>query len=498
MIAPAGIIIAWPSSAASIPAGWSRVAALNGRYLRGAASPGATGGSANHNHGFASHSHLIDPDAPLHGHDISGTSDAASLTVGSASLNAQPASSHAHTSGNMSAQTVICATEVLTSSDAANDPSYLSVIWIQSDGSSGIPTGAIAWSATVPSGWSAQAPSRFLKGAAAGADGGSLAGSDSHSHAIADHTHAAPHDDNHTSLSSLWDPGGNAHGVSYYGEHVAVYYIGGHHHTWTWIPSTATTTTSSSTASSITALPPYLHLYAIRNDTGAPDLSPGIIAAWIGSPASIPAGWRICNGASGTYDLTGKIIRAASAPGDIGTTGGSASNHAHTFTHAAHDYPHTETTSTSGVADNGVTTDQNSGAAMAWLHSHGPGSLAASDASPIPHFLPASTTSASTDNIPPYYDVVFIMYWPEHLTAANNIYGQRFRSFEGAGGIAFERQDIRGGDWSALISPSALAGYKAPDLECLPDGRLHIACLSSAGAMAHAYSSDDGESWSLI
>lgn len=52
---PAGAIVFWLGTAASIPAGWEEVTALRSRFPRGMASggtPSATGGNATHGHGI--------------------------------------------------------------------------------------------------------------------------------------------------------------------------------------------------------------------------------------------------------------------------------------------------------------------------------------------------------------------------------------------------------------------------------------------------------------
>lgn len=51
---PAGTIVFWLGTAASIPAGWSEVTSLRSKFPRGMASggtPGTTGGSDTHTHG---------------------------------------------------------------------------------------------------------------------------------------------------------------------------------------------------------------------------------------------------------------------------------------------------------------------------------------------------------------------------------------------------------------------------------------------------------------
>jgi hypothetical protein len=49
----------------------------------------------------------------------------------------------------------------------------------------------------------------------------------------------------------------------------------------------------------------------------------GLIIWWYGSVASIPAGWHLCDGTSGTMDLRGKMVPGAGNTYNVGTAGGS-------------------------------------------------------------------------------------------------------------------------------------------------------------------------------
>jgi hypothetical protein len=57
-------------------------------------------------------------------------------------------------------------------------------------------------------------------------------------------------------------------------------------------------------------------------------ISSGMIVLWSGSIATIPSGFVLCNGASSTPDLRGKMVICAQADSgatyDVGDTGGSA------------------------------------------------------------------------------------------------------------------------------------------------------------------------------
>src|SRR5919108_5936437 len=56
---PTGVIILWPSTNGSIPTGFSRVTALDGKYPKGAngVNQNTTGGATTHTHASPAHHH---------------------------------------------------------------------------------------------------------------------------------------------------------------------------------------------------------------------------------------------------------------------------------------------------------------------------------------------------------------------------------------------------------------------------------------------------------
>lgn len=56
----------------------------------------------------------------------------------------------------------------------------------------------------------------------------------------------------------------------------------------------------------------------------------GAIVMWSGLIAAIPAGWKLCDGTSGTPDLRSRFIRGAPAATDPGAVGG-ADSHVHSL-----------------------------------------------------------------------------------------------------------------------------------------------------------------------
>ena len=148
---------------------------------------------------------------------------------------------------------------------------------------------------------------------------------------------------------------------------------------------------------------------------------PGMIIMWSGSVASLPSGWAICDGTSGTPNLVGRfIVGSATDVGgtfDVGDTGGVDSNsHAHSGSVAGHtltvgQIPSHRHNSLTGSDSNTVV-----------VNSNGKRFAASLGADPIiettniqatggggshNHGLTINTTVL--DNKPPYFALAFIM-----------------------------------------------------------------------------------------
>lgn len=91
-------------------------------------------------------------------------------------------------------------------------------------------------------------------------------------------------------------------------------------------------------------------------------LPAGVIAMWSGSVASIPAGWHLCDGTSGTPDLRGMFVIGAGGSYAPAQTGGAASVTPTTSTAGAH--THGGTQAGGAHTPSGTTDSQGS-------HSHG-------------------------------------------------------------------------------------------------------------------------------
>lgn len=162
----------------------------------------------------------------------------------------------------------------------------------------------------------------------------------------------------------------------------------------------------------------------------------GVIVMWSGSIASIPSGWLLCNGSSGTPDLRDRFIVGAGSSYAVAATGGTAEaivvSHTHTasssstfsgsalgtHTHTATDLGHTHTdTGTAGVF--GTTSGPDSVQNYQNTHNTGTGyaniSVAAASAGTPSGSVSTSTTISSTGssgtnaNLPPYYALAYIM-----------------------------------------------------------------------------------------
>lgn len=157
----------------------------------------------------------------------------------------------------------------------------------------------------------------------------------------------------------------------------------------------------------------------------AAQLAPaGIIVMWSGSIASVPAGWHLCDGSSGTPDLRDRFVVGAGSTYAVANTGGAvdhdhaitveghaltvpelpAHNHA-MFANVANDSDLTgatsvavKTTSAPGESEYGLSTGGATPATLGLTASTGDGTTHAHDAS-----------SGDASNLPPYFALAFIM-----------------------------------------------------------------------------------------
>lgn len=410
---PNGMIFIWPSTNASIPAGWTRVTELDSKYPKGIATaatqPGTTGGASDHTHGTAGHTH-----DESHVHPMTANTSAAVGTVQSGDGSAGATailSSHTHTvPANTNSATVVSGSTQPTIGATGNDPARLIGLFIESNGQPlGVPDGALGLAADISlSGWTdyANANGRFLKGAGSGGDAGATLASTigSHTHSVGAHTHTGTAHTHSATTGSV-----SSDKSLFAGANTALW-TASHSH-----PITANSTSTASLASggsgtsgstSLTANePPFTNVRVKENTSGADDLPVGIIGMWRGSLGSIPTEWQLCDGTNGTPDLIARYPKGATS--SIGTQGGSIDPHTHTspsHTHTTSGHSHTMTIGSAGAASAGVQAVATvTVATPTHTHTHG-------DTSSTTPTVGSSTsgTLGNTTTEPPYEEVAFV------------------------------------------------------------------------------------------
>lgn len=346
MLIDAGIEIMWPHPAVDIPAGWSRVAGMDGRHPKGAAAgveADVAGGASTHSHTDPGHGHSIGS------HQHTSTGVGATTVIDGHSVATQPSAQHGHSTSTSGLSSGTSSTAVQGWPSATNDPALANVIWIVSDGTpTGFPDGAwLFWDnpAATPTNWSLPAGGQgyFPKGVATGADGGGNAAGGAHGHTPAAHTHAF---DNHahsggTTGSTL--PGGGFFS-SQGGSPDAEWDnsgAGGHAHSYSFaIGASASGSVTGASPGTVTLEPPHAKLAIIQNNTGGPDAAVRHVACWGGLLSAIPSNWALCDGTNDTVDMRGKFAKGAGALGEIGDTGGvlghshsDPASHTHNYSH---------------------------------------------------------------------------------------------------------------------------------------------------------------------
>jgi hypothetical protein len=132
----------------------------------------------------------------------------------------------------------------------------------------------------------------------------------------------------------------------------------------------------------------------------------GMIMLWSGSIASVPSGWALCNGSSGTPDLRNRFVVGAGSTYSVGGTGGSAD---------AIVVAHTHTGTTSTVGDHVHTANAGlsdfDGGPFGGGRAQVVQTLTTNPAGAHNHtFTTNSTGSSGTNaNLPPYYALAYIM-----------------------------------------------------------------------------------------
>jgi len=118
---------------------------------------------------------------------------------------------------------------------------------------------------------------------------------------------------------------------------------------------------------------------------------------WSGSIASIPTGWALCNGSSGTPDLRDRFIVGAGSGYSVAATGGTADAVVVSHTHNVTNGSANSFTAVTSVSDEPV--NQGGGGAV----------QVADQESSTTFTIQSEGSSGTNQNLPPYYALAFIM-----------------------------------------------------------------------------------------
>lgn len=414
MTIPANIILIWAGTNASIPAGFSRVTAFDGRFSKGAhdtATQNVTGGADNHTHTSPTHSHLLN--SHTHTYDLAdcGTSNTDDMSnQGGAIINPANHNHYGNTSTGMS--TSYTSSDSLTYASQANNslPPFYEVIFIQSSGVA-TPTNVIALfnSSVLPAHWhkcdggssSPDLRNKYLRGAAAGQNAGATGGGLTHSHDIS-HTHT-PASHTHSGGASAANQGGsdNSNGGVYDVDYR-------HGHNVVLNSNTAPIAANADVvALSDSVEPLFKKLHAIQKEVTTNEELTGVIGLYTGAIGDLAASWRVCDGTHGTPDMRDYHLKIANVDGELATTGGSnthihtATSHGHSsggvHTHSGQSDGHVHTVGIDGMGPNA--TNRN---------------IAAHNAINVQNvsatYANANTTADSSNNEPSYLTAIFVQY----------------------------------------------------------------------------------------
>lgn len=136
----------------------------------------------------------------------------------------------------------------------------------------------------------------------------------------------------------------------------------------------------------------------------------GLISMWSGSIVSIPIGWLLCDGTSGTPDLRDRFVVGAGSAYAVAATGGSANailvSHTHTATSAVTDPGHFHTSPTYSSNFNAFSGRAVTGASNAATPIT---SSTATTGITVATTNSTEGSSGTNANLPPYYALAYIM-----------------------------------------------------------------------------------------
>jgi hypothetical protein len=135
----------------------------------------------------------------------------------------------------------------------------------------------------------------------------------------------------------------------------------------------------------------------------------GAILLWSGSIASIPSGWLLCDGTSGTPDLRDRFVVGAGSTYAVAATGGSADavvvSHTHTATSTDSGHTHNAITKTNGSSASGTQFTNSFDGSVSTTSTQ----MIQTGNANITTTIASAGVSGTGANLPPYYALAYIM-----------------------------------------------------------------------------------------
>jgi microcystin-dependent protein len=141
----------------------------------------------------------------------------------------------------------------------------------------------------------------------------------------------------------------------------------------------------------------------------------GAIIMWSGSIASIPSGWLLCNGSSGTPDLRDRFVVGAGSTYAVAATGGSANavvvSHTHTYSGTTGDDSpdHSHLSNATGLVNNNINFVGTGGANYRNANDTQTGGASNRHQHSFSGTTASAGVSGTNANLPPYYALAYIM-----------------------------------------------------------------------------------------
>jgi len=327
------IIIPYDGTHASIPAGWTRYTALDGRYPKASASDlEGTGGSATHTHTGSSHTHTYISNSHTHATGTtSGSTDVSRTNAQHQDAPPQEVSTTGHTHSSVTSGAFTSAsisTDGFTTGMGDNEYSRYHMVFIKGNVSRPLPADSVVMRNDTNSRPDAthfdDMNNRYMKGAGTGANAGT--GTD-----VTTHTHTQSH--NHTMSHTHSNVTSGSGGGNLGGKDIPSSSPGNHTHTVSFTANVENpNNTTAITAGTGTLAYRQLHFWKM-NITSFTRI--GDIAMSVDS--SDPVGWED-QGWDDVY-IMGKAEGEA-----LGTGGSNTHTHAnlgHTHVGTSHTHPYT-------------------------------------------------------------------------------------------------------------------------------------------------------------